>query len=79
MELQEMQEIMAVFKTRYPNKCGLNITQIKNILDGELVFVKTRRNRFILMTKEEVAPGDKLDQHNAEIRRINTDMRRNLR
>ena len=78
---EELKKTTAEFFRKYPNVRGLNARQMRDILDGNLVMVKVkgRQGKFILMTKEEVAPGGKLDQMNAEIRRIKTEREKRIR
>ena len=61
MTPEEMREIMREFKERHPDKEGLNIREMKKILDKELVIVRVSgTKKFQLMTPAEVAPGGKL-------------------
>lgn len=76
MNEDELRKIFFEFKQKYPHIQGLNLTQQKKILDGELVIVKVSgTNKFTLMTKEDVQPGGKLDQRNQEIREMNQKIR----
>lgn len=76
MTPQEMKEIMFRFKEKHPNLNGLNITEMRKVLDGDLVIVPHSGTRkFLLMTPAQVAPGGKLDQMNAEIRAYNQKIR----
>jgi len=76
MEIKEMQEIAAEFKAKYPDYSGLNIRQMKQVLIGEMVIVDVQgRKKFVLMKKEDVAPGGKLDQMNAQTRQHNRKVR----
>jgi len=77
MKPDEMREIMYAFKAKYPNHEGLNITQMKKVLDGVLVIVNdaVKKNGFYLMKKADTLPGGKLDQHNAAVREHNRQVR----
>jgi len=75
-----MREIMAAFKAKYPNHTGLNITEMKKVLSGELVIVEhSGRRKFMLMKKADVAPGGKLDRMNAEVKAYNRKIRQQQR
>ncbi len=64
----EQKDILFRFKAKYPNHRGLDIITMKAILDGDKVIVKIAgTHKFQIMTKEEVAPGGKLDKINAKI------------
>lgn len=77
MNEDELRKVFFEFKQKYPHIQGLNLTQQKKILDGELVIVKVSgTNKFTLMTKEDIQPGGKLDQRNEEIRERNEEIRR---
>lgn len=66
---EERREVLFAFKEKYPNYRGLSLAKMKEVLDGNLVIVHNagRRNKFVLMTKEDVVLGGKLDKINAEI------------
>jgi hypothetical protein len=78
MEPQEMRDIMAQFKDKYPNYTGLNITEMKQVLNGEKAIVHHGK-KFMLMKAEDVQPGGKLDQMNAEIKAQNRRIRQQQR
>ena len=66
------------FMSKYPQYTGLTVEQKRKVLDGELVPVRCKRG-FVLMTKENMKPGGKLDQHNTKVRAINAHIRRDRR
>ena len=72
MTPEEMKRTVAEFKAKYPSKNGLNVRQMRQILDGEVQMVKHSGTRnFSLWQNEDPQPGGKLDQLNAQIRRGN--------
>ena len=73
-----MQKIMYEFKEKFPNTTGVNITEMKGLLEGTLVKVKVsgKKGKFILMTPADLEPGGKLDQMNAKIKQYNAEIRR---
>lgn len=76
---EERLDIIRRFKAHFPtlDSSKLSFTDMKEILDGELVPVLHSHNRkFCLMTKEDVAPGGRLDKMNQETRERNRKIRR---
>lgn len=78
MEQKEMKEVMFQFRMKYPRHRGVDIQTMKQILSGEKVIVEKTGSKFVVMTKEEVAPGGLLDkmnaitrEHNRKVRQIN--------
>jgi hypothetical protein len=67
-------------RRRFPDLCFDSLTwaQIRDVANGDLVPVRSGR-KFVLMTKEEVAPGGKLDRRNAEVRATNAKTREESR
>jgi hypothetical protein len=65
------------FREKFPAVEGLNISEMRGVLDGTLVMVRLGRSKtkFKIMTREQVAPGGELDKHNAEVRAYNRKIR----
>lgn len=73
---EERKSIFWKFKEKYPNYRGLDLATQKKVLDGDLVIVNVSgTKKFRLMTREDVAPGGKLDQMNEKTRRANAKIR----
>lgn len=59
---------------------SLTWAKIRDIANGDLVPVRVAgKNKFVLMTPAEVAPGGKLHQHNAQVRASNAKARAQAR
>lgn len=75
-----MDAILREFKARFPRLGGVDIYTMRKVLAGELVPVKVSgKNKFVLMTPEEVAPGGKLEKRNLAVRRENARRRAEAR
>jgi len=71
MSYEDQRATVLEFKKRFPRYQGLDIRTQRKVLDGELVIVNKGSRKFVLMTKDEVAPGGKLDKINAATRKAN--------